>query len=150
MAASTPKKRQHRTMRGKYIDMENLRKKNELVPAVGNVNVNARGDELGFGGKIVKKREDVVKEHYRSAGMAIRDGDPSPSTEKDLSVKNSSSDNPSRRTRTSVKSKNTASQTTEPTPEPTPKPTSEPKKEDTGEWQEDKDGNFVKKEDAKK
>lgn len=59
-------------MRGKNVDMDMLRKRNELTPAVGNARVNARGDELGAGGKIVKKREDVISEHYATAGT-VRD-----------------------------------------------------------------------------
>lgn len=55
----------HKSMRGKIVDMELLRKKNELVPAIGNAKVNARGDELGAGGKIIRKREDIVKDHYQ-------------------------------------------------------------------------------------
>jgi hypothetical protein len=35
---------------------------NELTMAVGNVKVNARGDELGAGGKIVRKREELLRE----------------------------------------------------------------------------------------
>lgn len=76
MTRSNTGKRQHRSMRGRIVDMEKLRKRNELTPAVGNVRVNARGDELGPGGKIVKRREDVVKEHYDVAGKAARDSDP--------------------------------------------------------------------------
>jgi hypothetical protein len=53
-----------RTMQGKEIDMEKLQMANELTPAVGNVKVNARGDELGPGGQIVKTREEVMKEFY--------------------------------------------------------------------------------------
>lgn len=55
----------HRTMQGKIIDMEKLMRQNELTPAVGNQNVNARGDLLGPGGKIIKKREDMIKEYYQ-------------------------------------------------------------------------------------
>lgn len=54
----------HRSMRGKSIDMDLLRQKNELTPAVGNARVNARGDELGPGGQIVRKREQLLKEYY--------------------------------------------------------------------------------------
>ena len=53
-------------MQGKIVDMDMLRKRNELTPAVGNAKINARGDELGPGGKIVRKREDVVKEYYQN------------------------------------------------------------------------------------
>ena len=45
--------------------MDLLRKRNELTPAVGNAKVNARGDELGPGGKIIKKREEVLADYYR-------------------------------------------------------------------------------------
>lgn len=54
----------HRTMQGKVIDMDKLMRQNELTPAVGNMNVNARGDELGKGGKIIRTREEVVAEYY--------------------------------------------------------------------------------------
>jgi hypothetical protein len=37
------------SVRGKEIDMEKLSLRNEKTPAVGNVRVNARGDELGPG-----------------------------------------------------------------------------------------------------
>ena len=52
----------YRSMQGKEVDMHKLVMQNEMTVAVGNVRVNARGDELGPGGKIIKKREDVLKE----------------------------------------------------------------------------------------
>jgi len=54
----------YRTMQGKEIDMSSLISKNETMPAVGNVRMNARGDELGPGGIVVRKREDVVNQYY--------------------------------------------------------------------------------------
>jgi hypothetical protein len=54
----------HRSMRGVIVDMEKLTKQHELMPAIGNMKVNARGDELGAGGKIVRKREEIVAEYY--------------------------------------------------------------------------------------
>lgn len=54
----------YRTMRGVEFDVEKFVRKNELMPAIGNMKVNARGDELGPGGKIVRKREEVVAEYY--------------------------------------------------------------------------------------
>jgi len=53
-----------RTMQGKMIDMDKLISQNELMPAIGNMKVNARGDELGPGGKIIRKREDIVAAYY--------------------------------------------------------------------------------------
>ena len=61
----------YRSSMGKQIDMEKLMSANELMPAIGNVKVNARGDELGAGGKIIKKREDVMAEYYENNPKAI-------------------------------------------------------------------------------
>ena len=52
----------YRSMQGKEVDMGKLVMQNEMTMAVGNVKVNARGDELGPGGKIIKKREDSLRE----------------------------------------------------------------------------------------
>jgi hypothetical protein len=54
----------YRTMQGREIDLEKLISQNELSPAIGNMRVNARGDELGPGGKIVRSREEIVNEYY--------------------------------------------------------------------------------------
>lgn len=56
----------YRTFQGKEIDMEKLARANELTPAVGNAGVNARGDKLGPGGKIIQKREDIIAEYYEA------------------------------------------------------------------------------------
>lgn len=53
-----------RTAMGKQIDVDYLALKNEHVIAVGNMRVNARGDELGPGGKIVKTKDQIMKEYY--------------------------------------------------------------------------------------
>ena len=60
-----------RTMRGKEIDLEKLSLRNETTPAVGNVRVNARGDELGLGGKIIKTREQILEEYYKKNSRNI-------------------------------------------------------------------------------
>ena len=54
----------YRTMQGREINMEELAQRNSTMPAVGNARMNARGDELGPGGVIVRKREDIVNDHY--------------------------------------------------------------------------------------
>ena len=61
----------HRTMQGREVDMDKLMSQNELTPAVGNAKVNARGDKLGPGGKIIQKREDVIAEYYESNPKAV-------------------------------------------------------------------------------
>jgi hypothetical protein len=52
----------YKTARGREIDMIKLVKQNEMTVAVGNANVNARGDKLGPGGQIIKRREEIVSE----------------------------------------------------------------------------------------
>jgi len=57
----------YRTMQGREIDFEKLIRQNELSPAIGNMRVNARGDELGPGGKIIRSREEIVGEYYENS-----------------------------------------------------------------------------------
>ena len=64
MVARATRKRMYRTMQGRMIDIEKLRASNEDVRAVGNMNVNARGDVLGPGGKIVTSKEKIIKKYY--------------------------------------------------------------------------------------
>lgn len=56
----------YRTMLGKEIDMDALSARNETMPAVSNIKINARGDELGPNGEIIRKREDIVGEYYEN------------------------------------------------------------------------------------
>ena len=63
-------------MQGKEIDMEKLALRNELTPAVGNAKVNARGDELGTGGQIVRKREDILADYYKNNPRSVKDEAP--------------------------------------------------------------------------
>jgi len=53
-------------MLGKEVDMEALASKHATMPAVSNAKVNARGDELGPNGQIIRKREDIVGAYYES------------------------------------------------------------------------------------
>jgi hypothetical protein len=62
MAMKEQQRQVYRSMQGKEVDMNKLAMANEMTVAVGNVKVNARGDELGPGGKIIRKREDVLRE----------------------------------------------------------------------------------------
>ncbi len=64
MAQKEAGKKIYRSMQGKEIDIDKLRIRNETTLAVGNARVNARGDEIGPGGKIIKKREEIVTEYY--------------------------------------------------------------------------------------
>jgi len=55
-------KQVYRTMQGKEIDMGKLVNQNETTIAVGNMKVNARGDRIGPGGKIIQTREQILAE----------------------------------------------------------------------------------------
>jgi hypothetical protein len=61
------------SMQGKEIDMDKLSLRNELTPAIGNMKVNARGDELGAGGQIVRTREQILQDYYKNNPRAIKE-----------------------------------------------------------------------------
>jgi len=63
----------YKSMQGKIVDMELLAQKHELTPAIGNAKMNARGDELGPGGRIVRRREDILAAYYENNPNAVRD-----------------------------------------------------------------------------
>lgn len=50
----------YKTARGVPIDMGKLINQNETTIAVGNMNVNARGDKIGPGGKVIKQRDEII------------------------------------------------------------------------------------------
>ena len=54
----------YKTAQGKILDIDSLRLVNETTVAVGNMKVNARGDQLGPGGQIIKTRNQVMDQHY--------------------------------------------------------------------------------------
>jgi hypothetical protein len=57
--------RVYKTAQGKAVDMDHMRLKNEDTIAVGNMKVNARGDQLGPGGQVIKGRNQVADQQYR-------------------------------------------------------------------------------------
>ena len=73
MVARAPRKKMYRTMQGRMIDIEKLRAANESVQAVGNMNVNARGDVLGPSGQIVTKKETIIKKYYEQPRGMVDD-----------------------------------------------------------------------------
>jgi hypothetical protein len=73
MAMKEQQRAVYRSMQGKEVDMAKLVVQNEMTVAVGNVRVNARGDELGPGGKIIRKREEVLKDYYQETANATPD-----------------------------------------------------------------------------
>jgi len=131
------RKHVHRTAKGKVVDMDMLRQRNELTPAVGNARVNARGDELGPGGQIIKKREDIVKEYYDSTVNVAQDEklSPAPKAEADVIEEPVKTETKSTRSRAQKKVEDTTPTATE----------LEEFDDMDAEWVEDENGDFVKK-----
>lgn len=73
MIAKAPRKRMYRTMQGKMVDIEKLRAANESVRAVGNMNVNAKGDVLGPGGSISQPKTEIMAKYYEKPRGMVDD-----------------------------------------------------------------------------
>lgn len=58
-------KKTYKTAQGQTIDFDAIRLANEDAIAVGNMRVNARGDQLGPGGVVVKPRNQLMDEYYQ-------------------------------------------------------------------------------------
>lgn len=67
-------KGKHRTSQGKIVDMNALIANNETVPSIGNMPVNARGDEILPDGTIIKTREELMKAYHNLSTMIPEDG----------------------------------------------------------------------------
>jgi hypothetical protein len=55
----------YKTARGKLVDMGSLRLQNEDVRAVGNMNVNARGDRIDSQGNIIDSRSQQFQRQVK-------------------------------------------------------------------------------------
>jgi hypothetical protein len=61
----------YKTAQGKAIDLGSLLLQNEGVRAVGNMNVNARGDLLDSGNKVIdRKNRQIQRQHSRQTVAA--------------------------------------------------------------------------------
>jgi len=129
-----------RSMRGASIDLAKLMARQEKNITVGNTKTNARGDQLGKGGRIVKTADELAREHYNrndpkavvQGGIKIDDDTPE--------IQN---------TRVQEVEKPMEDDWVEPTPPPAQsKPKAKTVEEDDP-WVEDKDGNFVRQSELK-
>ena len=136
MAVKQSGRKQYKTMQGKMVDMDLLRQRNELTPAVGNARVNARGDELGPGGKIIKKREDVLGEYYRDHPQAVPNEIPGQGVSEPDAETKDAVEKVAKETAPAVKTDEAKDEMAE----------IDAEADETGTaWVEDADGNFVKK-----
>lgn len=60
-----------KTYRGKLVDMEALQRQNEKTTAMGNMGVNAKGDKLGAGGKVVEPANSRSRTHYNTKRTTV-------------------------------------------------------------------------------
>lgn len=61
-----------KSYRGKEVDMNRISKENEDSIALGNMRVNARGDKLGRGGKVIKTNEERVRDYYSNNPKGVK------------------------------------------------------------------------------
>ena len=64
----------HTSYRGNTIDMDTMRRENEKVPALGNMNVNAKGDKISRGGVVAKTADQLARENHRVQSAVIQTG----------------------------------------------------------------------------
>lgn len=100
-----------RSNRGNPIDIDALRAQApKSSPAVGNMRVNASGDRLGKGGKVVERNEERVRKQYAKTTSSSSDS---------VSIKG-----PARKSTLPVDNDIPANKT--PAPKPAPAPVEEP------------------------
>ena len=129
----------HKSMRGVIVDLAKLMARQEKNITVGNTKTNARGDQLGKGGRIVKSADELAREHYnRNDPKAVIQG----------GIK-ADADTPEI-AKTRIEEVEKPIETQKKTPKETPKETPKPKdkkphiQEIDDPWVEDADGNFVR------
>ncbi len=129
----------HKSMRGVTVDLAKLMARQEKNITVGNTKTNARGDQLGKGGRIVKSADELAREHYnRNDPKAVIQG----------GIK-ADADTPEI-AKTRIEEVEKPIETQKKTPKETPKETPKPKdkkphiQEIDDPWVEDADGNFVR------
>lgn len=137
----------HKSMRGVTVDLAKLMARQEKNITVGNTKTNARGDQLGKGGRIVKSADELAREHYnRNDPKAVIQG----GIKADADTPEIAKTRIEEVEKPIETPKETQKETPKPTPKETPKETPKPKdkkphiQEIDDPWVEDADGNFVR------
>ena len=138
-----------KSMRGVEIDLAKLMARQEKNITVGNTNSNARGDQLGRGGRIVKSADELAREHYNRndpkavvhGGIKVDEEIPNVPVQEVEKPKDDWVEPIPTPTPAAIPQPIPAETSPEPTPPPAPKP--QPSQEEDP-WVEDKDGNFVR------
>jgi len=137
----------HKSMRGVTVDLAKLMARQEKNITVGNTKTNARGDQLGKGGRIVKSADELAREHYnRNDPKAVIQG----GIKADADTPEIAKTRIEEVEKPIETPKETQKETPKKTPKETPKETPKPKdkkphiQEIDDPWVEDADGNFVR------
>ncbi len=64
----------HTSYRGLTIDMESLTRENEKSVAIGNMKVNAKGDQIGSGGRVTRTADQIARENHRVQSAVVNTG----------------------------------------------------------------------------
>lgn len=70
--SGTQGKTKHRSMRGTYVDMDAMRVSNETTIAMGNSNMNARGDILDSNGNVSIRREQIIQAYNKQNIQGVK------------------------------------------------------------------------------
>lgn len=62
----------YRTALGQELNIEQMRILGETAVTVGNMPVNARGDQILPNGEIIKSRNEIMRDRYKSAGSLTK------------------------------------------------------------------------------
>ena len=138
-----------KSMRGVEVDIAKLMARQEKNITVGNTKSNARGDQLGRGGRIVKSADELAREHYNRndpkavvhGGIKVDDEIPNVTVQEVEKPKDDWVEPIPTPTPAAIPQPKPAETSPEPAPPPAPKP--QPSQEEDP-WVEDKDGNFVR------
>ena len=139
-----------KSMRGVEVDIAKLMARQEKNITVGNTKSNARGDQLGRGGRIVKSADELAREHYNRndpkavvhGGIKVDDEIPNVPVQEVEKPKDDWVEPIPTPTPAAIPQPKPAETSPEPTPTP-PAPKPQPSQEEDP-WVEDKDGNFVR------
>lgn len=74
----------YKSNKGQPVDMEALRIKNENSIAVGNMKVNAKGDQLGKGGEVVMSAAERVHQYYAETETTVSKSSIKPNLDEEL------------------------------------------------------------------
>lgn len=121
----------YRSMRGVSIDLGKLMSQQETNISIGNTKSNARGDQLGRGGRVVKGADEIAREHYNKNN---------PRAVKQTSIKIDDADVK----RQIEEAKSNPDPVVDDWEEPVVEQAQEESAQDNDEWVEDAEGNFVR------